>query len=167
MVVIHVSGSTASGKSFLGNLLTRIYTSDKLQVVDLDHIFLAAISRSEKATDKQEFISRYVLDHIAKLRGRAKNLLITGYSDITINGKIHYIELGADAKYFIDIGTQDLIGQYRYREGQHVLHTRHEAHSMSDDALRKQIIQDRKVYHGFRRLPQLQIVKEIILRLGK
>jgi shikimate kinase len=169
MVVIHVTGTTGSGKSWIGLLMKRIYPDSRLHVVDLDSIFRDAIKRSNAKTADEKFlqIESYVRARIKELRQRHKNILLTGYSDVVVDGKVRYVELDADEKFFIEIPTKHLIQQYRWRASQHVAHTRHEARTLADDELQRIVAKDRKVYKGFRPLPQAQIVQAIILRIGK
>jgi shikimate kinase len=168
MVVIHVSGTSGSGKSWIGLLMKRIYPDSKLHVVDLDDIFRAAIQRHVEPDSEKKFlmIERDVKAAIDRLRGH-RNLLITGYSDVVVDGKVRYIELGADVKYFIEIPTKHLIQQYRWRASQHVMHTRNEVHAYSDAELRRLVIKDRKIYSGFKIMPQAKIIQAIILQIGK
>ena len=169
MVVIHIAGSTGSGKTWIGLLMKRIYPDKKLHVEDLDHLFREAIVQSKEKDPEKQFrqIETRVRERVAGLRRAHTNLLLTGYSDVVIEGKVRYVELAADVKYFIDIPTKFLIQQYRYRASQYVAHTRHEARALSDPDLRKLVANDRKVYSSFPMVAQAQIVKEIILRLGK
>jgi len=169
MVVIHVSGTSGSGKSWIGLLMKRIYPDSKLHVVDLDEIFRAAIHRHPETDNDKKFqqIDRDVKAHIARLRARHRNLLITGYSDVVVDKAVRYVELGADKKFFIEIPIKNLIQQYRWRASQHVMHTRHEAHSYSDDDLKKLAAKDRRVYRDFRLMTQAEIIKTLILELGR
>lgn len=167
MVVIHVSGTTGSGKSWLGELMKRIYPDSRLHVVDLDIIFKSAMGRSTNMSDKISYIENFVQTHIKKLRGRYQNLLITGYSDVMIDRDVHYVELGADHKYFIDLPVDQLIQQYRRRASHYIASTNDEARVLSDTAIRKMALDDRRIYRDYKRLPQMRIVKDIILIIGK
>jgi shikimate kinase len=170
MVVIHIAGTTGSGKSWTGDLMKRIYPDSRLHVIDLDAIFKEAIKKSIgiKAADaKFQSIQKHVQTYIAHERARHKNLLITGYSDVLIDGKIRYVELDADYKFFIELPVDQLIQQYRNRASHYIRLTSDEVHTLSDAAIRKMVQDDRRIYKSFRRMPQLRIIKEIIIHIGK
>lgn len=169
MVVIHIAGTSGSGKSWLGMLMKRIYPDKKLHVVDLDDIFKREIDRTvgiKEVEDRYHAIETHVLDKINKLKHMHSNLLITGYSDFVIDNKVRYVELGAERKYFIDIPIDQLIQQYRSRAGHHIMHTRHAASTLSNDSIRKMVATDKKIYRSFKHMKQMLIVKEIILLIG-
>lgn len=171
-MIIHVSGSSASGKTYLGNLLGRMYKRDRLLVVDLDLLYHKILTNSKmeqmpEAKDRFEFIRQQIRQTRDRLAKRYKNVLFVGYSDVALDGgEPQYIDLAADHTFFIEIPLDQLIKQFRERAGRQVISTRHDMHVMSDEAIKKMAHVDKKLYRGFTWLKQEDIVKRIVLLIG-
>ena len=171
-MLIHVSGTTGSGKTYLGNLMSEIYDPKKLLVVDLDMVFHTVMNskdilKIEKIEDRIEAIRDAVRHDILELTGKYKNVLVVGYSDFLVNGRAYFVDLGADKRFFIDIPIDALLKQYKYRASIQVMSTRHEMRVMSTSDLKNTVKVDRKIYNRYTWLPQQKIIKELILLIGK
>ncbi len=171
-MIIHVSGSTGSGKTYLGNFISELYDRKRLLVVDLDQLFRDVLNRPDikNTADSDELykkINDAVRKQVAAICAKFKNVLFVGYSDVLIDGKVKYVELDADYRFFIDIPFSRLVEQYRNRAGRHVMSTRREMRVLSDADIRKIVQTDHKIYSRYKWMPQKEIIKNIILLVGK
>lgn len=171
-MIIHVSGTTGSGKTYLGKFVGAIYDRSKLLVVDLDsHLY--SIINSKRAREIQnpqekfQFIDSRVKQFIERLKQKYENILFVGYSDIVIGGKIYLLDLEADRKFFIQIPFSELLRQYKDRAGRTIIATRREVTILSESDLKKMTLTDRNLYGSkYKWMPQKEIIKEIILLIG-
>lgn len=162
-MIIHVSGTTGSGKTYLGNFMSQIYNRKKLVVVDLDTLFHLILDVHPDASF--EVIEKELKSYISRITKKFDNTLLVGYSDVKVDGKIKFIDVHPDKRYFIDIPLEDLIRQYNKRADKQVLGTRNKVVRLTDVAIKRMVASDHKMYSQYRWMPQKSIIKDIILNL--
>lgn len=171
-MIIHVSGTTGSGKTYLGNFIRQIYDRKRLAVIDLDLLFhnilnTRQVVETKDAEERFKKIQQTLQQQIAQITRAFRNVLFVGYSDVVVDGKPRYVLFPADRRYFIEVPLPVLIQQYRDRAGQHILSTRREVKVLSDADLKRMVRTDHKLYSRYKWMPQKDIIKEIILLIGK
>src|SRR5271163_3633476 len=110
-MIIHVSGTTGSGKTYLGNFISQLYDKSKIAVIDLDDILHQIlnnpqITKIEDSIKQFEKIETEIQSKFQNISKKYKNVLFVGYCDVQIGPEIKIIPLKADHKYFIDISPQ-------------------------------------------------------------
>jgi adenylate kinase family enzyme len=159
IMIIHVSGTSGSGKSYIGALIRKIFAPCELAVVDLDVMLRRAIDAAGNKPNNVAAIQRDVTAQIRDIHRRNPNILITGYSDVVHDKNIHFIDVAADKRYFIDIPFAALLKQFRKR-----------SHNLkSESELRRTAESDKKIYskHHYTFKSQRDIVMAIITLIGK
>ena len=105
-MIIHIAGTSGSGKTYIGNLLKKDYN-----VIDLDD--WTEEFNKKKIKHNKEFI-KFIHDKINKLDENKINLLV-GYLDVYMNNKLIIYPLKTNFKFFIKISTKQLFIQYNTR----------------------------------------------------
>jgi len=104
-MIIHIAGTSGSGKTYIGNLFKKDYN-----VIDLDDW---TEEFKKKIKNNKEFI-KFIDNKINKLDENKINLLV-GYLDIYINNKLIIYPLKTNFKFFIKISLKQLFIQYNTR----------------------------------------------------
>ena len=105
-MIIHIAGTSGSGKTYIGNLLKK-----GCNVIDLDD--WTEEFNKKKIIHNKEFI-KFIDDKINKLDENNINLLV-GYLDIYMNNKLIIYPLKTNFKFFIKISPKQLFIQYNTR----------------------------------------------------
>ena len=105
-MIIHIAGTSGSGKTYIGNLLKK-----DCNVIDLDD--WTEEFNKKKIIHNKEFI-KFIDDKINKLDENNINLLV-GYLDIYMNNKLIIYPLKTNFKFFIKISPKQLFIQYNTR----------------------------------------------------
>ena len=105
-MIIHISGTSGAGKSYIGNLFKK-----DCNVIDLDD--WTEEFNKKKIKNNKEFI-KFIDDKINKLDENKINLLV-GYLDIYTNNKLIIYLLKTKFKFFIKITPKQLFIQYNTR----------------------------------------------------
>ena len=105
-MIIHIAGTSGSGKTDIGNLLKK-----DCNVIDLDD--WTEEFNKKKIKHNKEFI-KFIDDKINKLDENKINLLV-GYLDIYMNNKLIIYPLKTNFKFFIKISPKQLFIQYNTR----------------------------------------------------
>ena len=105
-MIIHIAGTSGSGKTYIGNLLKKDYN-----VIDLDD--WTEEFNKKKIKHNKEFI-KFIDDKINKLDENEINLLV-GYLDVYMNNKLIVYPLKTNFKFFIKISPKQLFIQYNTR----------------------------------------------------
>ena len=106
-MIIHIAGSTGSGKSYIGNIF-----SEKINVIDLDD-WTEQFSKLLGTKTKSKFI-KFIDKQISKLNDKEINLLV-GYLDYYVDNELIMYELETKYKFFIKIPIKQLSIQYNTR----------------------------------------------------
>jgi adenylate kinase family enzyme len=106
MLIIHIAGTSGSGKTYIGNLFNK-----DCNVIDLDD-WTEEFNKKDIKNNK-EFI-KFMDDKINKLDQNKINLLV-GYLDVYINNKLVVYPLKTNFKFFIKISPKKLFLQYNTR----------------------------------------------------
>lgn len=105
-MIIHIAGTSGSGKTYIGNLFKKKYN-----VIDLDD--WTEEFNKNKIKEKKKFI-KFIDDKINKLNKNKINLLV-GYLDYYINNELVVYVLKTNYKFFIKISPKKLFIQYNTR----------------------------------------------------
>lgn len=105
-MIIHIAGTSGSGKTYIGNLFKKY-----CNVIDLDD--WTEEFNKNKIKEKKEFI-KFIDDKINKLNKNKINLLV-GYLDYYINNELIVYALKTNFKFFIKISPKKLFIQYNTR----------------------------------------------------
>ena len=105
-MIIHIAGTSGSGKTYIGNLLKK-----DCNVIDLDD--WTEEFNKKKIKHNKEFI-KFIDDKINKLDENEINLLV-GYLDVYMNNKLIVYPLKTNFKFFIKISPKQLFIQYNTR----------------------------------------------------
>ena len=114
MVIIHISGASGSGKSYLGNKLLELF-GNKIIVKDIDDLRVDFIKKyygdnEWNVIDKdayQEYIDKYITEQ----KKKEKPLIFVGLNTMPWWHKDLYYNFQPDYKFYIDIDTKKLIKQ--------------------------------------------------------
>jgi len=112
MVIIHISGASGSGKSYLGNKLLELF-GNKIIVKDIDDLRVDFIKEyygdnEWNVIDKdayQEYIDKYITDQTKK----GKPLIFVGLNTMPWWHKDLYYNFQPDYKFYIDINNKKLV----------------------------------------------------------
>jgi deoxyadenosine/deoxycytidine kinase len=115
-MIIHISGVSGSGKTFLGNEIKQKF-KNKVIVKDLDNLrdqFIKFYYKDKSWTyinEKQ--YQKYINTYVTKCSEKHKPIIFVGLNDNTVYGKNKklYYNLHAQYKYFIDITDSLVIKQ--------------------------------------------------------
>jgi len=110
-MIIHIAGSTGSGKTFIGEMF-----KNSFNVIDLDNWTEEYQNKTNKSTlkkNKKSFIN-FIQLKINKLSKTKINLLV-GYIDVEIKGKVIVFPIDTIYKIFIDVTPDILFNQYNTR----------------------------------------------------
>lgn len=113
-IIIHVSGSQGSGKSYMGDKL-QLYFGDLIYVKDLDE--LSGEFLSKNLTNYQTFIDDFIMEH------KDRHIVFTGLdAEMCLGSQKEsddkFYNLHTNHKYFIDISDPELLRQRFYRQVQ-------------------------------------------------
>jgi adenylate kinase family enzyme len=102
-MIIHICGSSGSGKTYIGNLF-----KNKINVIDLDD-WTEEFNKKTLKT-KKTFMS-FIDEKLKKLN----DCLLVGYLDVFIQNKIIIYDIDTPYKFFIKIPLKQLFKQYNSR----------------------------------------------------
>ena len=105
-MIIHIAGTSGSGKTYIGYLFKK-----DCNVIDLDD-WTEEFNKKEKKNNK-EFI-KFIDNKIYKLNENKINLLV-GYLDVYMSNKLIIYPLKTNFKFFIKISSKKLFIQYNTR----------------------------------------------------
>ena len=106
-MIIHISGSSGSGKTYIGNLF-----KNKINVIDTDD-WTEEYDKIIKVKTKKSFID-FIQNKINNLDENKINLLV-GYLDFYINNKLLIFPIISKYKFYIKIIPKKLFIQYNSR----------------------------------------------------
>lgn len=111
-MIIHISGSSGSGKSYLGNKIQKKF-GKKIKVKDLDNLRHEFISKyydtSKSYSFSEKKYQKYINEYIKKVR---KPLIFVGLNDNHFGKtKSLYYNLQAYHKYYINLDDETIIKQ--------------------------------------------------------
>ena len=114
-MIIHIAGTTGSGKTFIGNLF-KDSVNNSFNVIDIDdwtQEFQKKINQNKLKQNKKSFIN-FIQSKINKLNKNKINLLV-GYIDFHIKNNTIVFPIDTNYKLFIDISPDILFKQYNTR----------------------------------------------------
>jgi adenylate kinase family enzyme len=175
-MIIHVAGTTGSGKTFVGDFIKKIYPSSKIKVIDLDDIIIPVL-QSKKSDKIKDFnkMKKYILNTIfTKVNAIIKkhsNILFVGYDSVIFNKNnksvLYRAAIPADYKFFITGDINVLVNQYRDRAVKIIQYTNRSICVDSVQSYKKMYNEDKKVYKkGYKFQSQEDVIKDIILLLN-
>jgi hypothetical protein len=106
-MIIHIAGTSGSGKSYIGNLYTK-----KINVVELDD-WTEEYEKEESKKSVRSFV-KFITAKLHKLDPKSVHLLV-GYLDLHIAGKVVVYPLATKYKFFIKMSADALFIQYNLR----------------------------------------------------
>lgn len=111
-MIIHISGSSGSGKTYLGNKLKKRF-GKKIQVKDLDQLRDEFINKyydtSKGYSFSEKKYQKYINEYIKKVK---KPLIFVGLNDNHFGKtKSLYYNLQSDYNYYIDLDDETIVKQ--------------------------------------------------------
>ncbi len=103
IMIIHICGSSGSGKTYIGNLF-----KNKINVIDLD-------DWTEEFNEKNIKTKKTFMSFIDEKLKKLNDCLLVGYLDVFIQNKIIIYDIDTPYKFFIKIPLKQLFQQYNSR----------------------------------------------------
>ncbi len=158
-MIIHISGTTGSGKSYIGDILAEDFEG-KLIVIDLD-----SITNSFQGKGYDE-VNKYINEYIEKVISVYKKpIALIGYLDFVVENKPKLLKLKKHEithKFFIKISFKKLHEQYTDRACEILRHgtSKHNLFYNKQELLNCSNF-DKKLYKDYKQLSQKDIYDKI------